>query len=200
MKYDEIMLETAQLWANMSYCKRLKVGAVLAKENRILATAYNGTISGAENNCEEEFYICKKCKSNEIIINQYKNINTNIDELDIECSKCDNKEHFNYDDFINVKQKYVKDAIFSTSKHFKKEFKTNPFVVHAEQNIITFCAKNGINTNDSTLYITHSPCTECAKLIYQSGIKRVVYINEYRDLRGVEFLKKIGVEVFKKEI
>ena len=77
----------------------------------------------------------------------------------------------------------------------EKILTTSDFVLHAEQNIITFSAKNGISTENCTLYITHSPCKQCSKLIAQSGITRVVYESEYRDRDGIEFLKDVGVEV-----
>lgn len=69
--------------------------------------------------------------------------------------------------------------------------------IHAEQNAIAFCAKNGINMNDSTIYITLSPCLACSKLIIQSGIEKVVYLNEYRIKDGIEYLKNSNIEVIK---
>jgi len=128
-KFDKVMMSTASLWAKQSKCKRLQVGAVLAKEGRILCIGYNGTISGAPNKCEDEN-------------------NKTIEE-----------------------------------------------VVHAEQNLISFAAKEGIAMRGCTIYITHSPCIMCAKLLIQSGVDRVVYGTEYRDLTGVEFLRKHNKEV-----
>jgi len=72
---------------------------------------------------------------------------------------------------------------------------TKPEVLHAEANAITKVAKSTNSSEGSTLYITLSPCLDCAKLIIQSGIKRVVYYEEYRDISGVELLKKAGIEV-----
>lgn len=66
-------------------------------------------------------------------------------------------------------------------------------VLHAEANAILKCSKNGISSNNSTLYLTHSPCKDCSKLIYQSGIKRIVYLEEYRDNSGLSFLEKNGI-------
>ena len=74
---------------------------------------------------------------------------------------------------------------------------TLSYVLHAESNAILKCAKYGRATNGSTLYITHSPCIECAKLIIQAGIIRVVYLEEYKTLDGVELLKRIGLKVEK---
>ena len=72
---------------------------------------------------------------------------------------------------------------------------TNWYVLHAEANAIMKVAKSTNNSNGATLYITLSPCKECSKLVFQSGIKRVVYLNAYKDDSGVQFLKKGGVEV-----
>ena len=72
---------------------------------------------------------------------------------------------------------------------------TKPYVLHAEANAITKVAQSGNSSKDATLYVTASPCMECAKLIIQSGIKRVVYLEEYRIMDGVELLKKAGIEV-----
>lgn len=131
-KYDETMLATAKLFGELSYCTKKKVGAIIAKDNRILATGYNGTVSGISNECE-----------------------------------------------------YMENGKLTTS----------PYVVHAEQNVLMFCAKNGISTYRATMYTTLSPCSTCAKLIVQAGIKRVVYLDEYKDLSGIEFLEYCGIKV-----
>jgi dCMP deaminase len=72
---------------------------------------------------------------------------------------------------------------------------THWFVLHAEANAITKVAKSANNAKDSTLYITLSPCKECSKLIVQTGIKRVVFLNAYKDLSGVEFLRNSNIPV-----
>ena len=77
---------------------------------------------------------------------------------------------------------------------------TKPTVIHAEANALFWCAKTEIITNGSTIYLTLSPCATCALGLIQSGIKRVVYLDEYRDLSGIEVLKKSGIEVQKLEI
>ncbi len=152
-------MESAELSAKMSFCKRLQVGAVLVKENRILANAWNGTISGLDNSCEEISWRCKFCGFSSA-------------EKFEKCPNC--------------------------SLEFVEEVqKTSEFVLHAEQNILTFSAKVGISTDGCTLYVTHSPCKMCAKMVAQSGISRVVYKKEYRDLDGIDFLKRVGVEVEK---
>jgi dCMP deaminase len=145
-KYHEILLETAFLFSRLSSCTRRKVGAVLVSQDyRILCCGYNGTISGADNDCEEQV-VCPKCKG----------------KSDHNCD-CDNGT----------------------------VLKTKSSVLHAEQNIITYCAKSGtISTNNTILFVTDSPCEHCSKLIVQAGIKQVYYRNLYRCSKGVEFLKK----------
>lgn len=73
--------------------------------------------------------------------------------------------------------------------------KTKDEVLHAESNAISKCAKYMSSTNGATLYVTLSPCKECAKLIAQSGIKRVVYRDSYRDMSGIDFLNKTNITV-----
>lgn len=72
---------------------------------------------------------------------------------------------------------------------------TKPYVLHAEANAITKLARSSNNSDGSTLYVTASPCIECAKLIIQAGIKRVVYGEEYRLGDGIDLLKRANVEV-----
>jgi dCMP deaminase len=72
---------------------------------------------------------------------------------------------------------------------------THWYVLHAEANAILKVARSTQTCENATLYITLSPCKECSKLIHQSGIKRVVYLEEYKDNSGVDFLIKAGVQV-----
>lgn len=72
---------------------------------------------------------------------------------------------------------------------------TKPYVLHAEANAITKIACSNNNSKDATLYVTASPCIECAKLIIQAGIKRVVYSEKYRLTEGIELLERAGIEV-----
>ena len=72
---------------------------------------------------------------------------------------------------------------------------TKPYVLHAEANAITKVAKSGNSSEGGTLYVTASPCIECAKLIIQAGIVRVVYSELYRCCDGIELLKKAGIRV-----
>ena len=72
---------------------------------------------------------------------------------------------------------------------------TKPYVLHAEANAITKLARSSNNSEGSTIYITASPCIECAKLIIQAGIRRVVYGEKYRLMDGIELLDRAGIEV-----
>ena len=74
---------------------------------------------------------------------------------------------------------------------------TKPYVLHAEANAISKVAKSGNSADGATLYVTASPCMECAKLIIQSGIRRVVYRDEYRLTDGIDLLRRAGIEVEK---
>jgi len=74
---------------------------------------------------------------------------------------------------------------------------THWYVLHAEANAILKTAKSNHNCSDATLYLTLSPCKECSKLIHQSGINRLVYVNKYKDSSGLAFLKEAGVEIRK---
>ena len=125
---DGRYIRMARIWAENSYCKRRKVGALIVKDGSIISDGYNGTPSGFENECE-----------------------------------CDGK--------------------------------TKPYVLHAEANAITKLAKDTRSSAGATLYITMSPCIECAKLIIQAGIKRVVYDEQYRDTSGIDLLRRAGVKV-----
>ncbi|MBR5334894.1 MAG: dCMP deaminase family protein [Bacteroidaceae bacterium] len=72
---------------------------------------------------------------------------------------------------------------------------TKPYVLHAEANAITKIARSNNNSDGATLYVTASPCIECAKLIVQAGIKRVVYSEKYRLTDGIDLLERAGIEV-----
>jgi dCMP deaminase len=72
---------------------------------------------------------------------------------------------------------------------------TKPYVLHAEANAITKVAKSNNSSEGSTLYVTSSPCMECAKLIIQSGIKRVVYCDKYRLAEGLDLLRRAGIDL-----
>lgn len=82
------------------------------------------------------------------------------------------------------------------SKQWSK-LKTRPEVLHAESNAIAKLARSHNSGVGADIFVTHAPCLDCAKLIYQSGISRVWFGNQYRDNRGIEFLQKSGIEVNK---
>lgn len=78
-----------------------------------------------------------------------------------------------------------------------KELKTKPEVLHAESNAIAKLARSSNSGFEADIFITHAPCLDCAKLIYQSGIRRVWFGEQYRDNSGIEFLQKSGIKVNK---
>jgi len=100
-----------------------------------------------------------------------------------------------------VKDKMIiSDGFNGTPEGFENECedendKTKAYVLHAEANAITKVAKSGNNSLGATLYATTSPCIECAKLIIQAGIKRVVYLDDYRNDDGLKLLKRANIEV-----
>ena len=126
---DVRYMRMARIWAENSYCKRRRVGALIVKDKMIISDGYNGTPSGFENVCEDE---------------------------------------------NNV---------------------TKPYVLHAEANAITKIARSGNNSDGATLYVTTSPCIECAKLIIQAGIRRVIYGEKYRIEDGINILKRASIDV-----
>lgn len=102
-----------------------------------------------------------------------------------------------------VKDKMIiSDGFNGTPEGFENECEdennlTKAYVLHAEANAITKVAKSGNNSLGATLYITASPCIECAKLIIQSGIKRVVYLSDYHSNEGLDLLKRANIEIVK---
>lgn len=76
-----------------------------------------------------------------------------------------------------------------------EEGKTKPYVLHAEANAITKIAKSGNSSDGATMYVTSAPCIECAKLIIQSGIKRVVYRDSYTVRDGLDLMERVGIEI-----
>jgi dCMP deaminase len=130
-------MKTAETFAELSHARRLHVGAIIVKDDRIISIGYNGMPSGWDNNCEDTI------------------------------------QHS--DDTITLKSK--------------------PEVLHAETNAIAKLAKSTESGNNATMFITHAPCLDCAKLIFQSGIGSVFYRDAYRSEAGVQFLEQSGITV-----
>jgi dCMP deaminase len=130
-------MKTAETFAELSHARRLHVGAIVVKDDRIISIGYNGMPAGWDNNCED--------------VVQHSDDTTSL--------------------------------------------KTKPEVLHAETNAIAKLAKSNESGMGSSMFITHAPCLDCAKLIYQSGISNVLYRNSYRDTSGVTFLEKSGIKV-----
>jgi len=80
-----------------------------------------------------------------------------------------------------------------------EEGNTHWYVLHAEANAILKVARSSNNCKDATLYLTHSPCKDCSKLVLQSGITRLVYQEAYKDTSGIDFIKNAGLEVVQLE-
>jgi len=96
----------------------------------------------------------------------------------------------------------ISDGYNGTPSGFENECEdendqSKPYVLHAEANAITKVAKSNNSSEGATLYITDSPCMDCAKLIIQAGIRRVVYGDEYRITDGIKLLEKAGIEIVK---
>jgi len=141
-KFQQLYITIASTVATMSTARRLQVGAIVVKDDRVISMGYNGMPSGWDNNCEDE--IC----------------------------------------WPNGEIKFLT---------------TKPEVLHAETNAIAKLARSNESGLGATMFITHSPCLDCAKLVYQSGINTVYYRNSYRSKEGIQFLEKAGVEVVKLE-
>ena len=133
-------MDIARRTAELSHARRLHVGAIVVKDDRIISIGYNGMPAGWDNNCEDEI----KWPNGDI-----------------------------------------------------KFLTTKPEVLHAERNALDKLAKGNEGGLGSTMFITHSPCLECAKSIYGAGIIKVYYGNNYRSTDGIDFLNKCGVEVEK---
>ena len=133
-------IKTAEIFAELSHARRLHVGAIIVKDDRIISIGYNGMPAGWDNDCEE---------------------------------------------------------IIELREDGHHELKTRPEVLHAETNAIAKLAKSSDSGSGATMFVTHAPCLDCAKLVYQSGINRVIYRDSYRSDQGILFLTRSGVEVIK---
>ena len=88
---------------------------------------------------------------------------------------------------------------FTETVHGWSRLKSKPEVLHAESNTIAKVSRSTNSSDGATMFITHAPCLECAKMIYQSGIKEVYYKNTYRSDSGINFLKKCEIKVIQCE-
>ena len=122
-------MKVAETYASLSSAKRLQVGAIVVKDNRVISIGYNGMPGGWDNICEDE------------------------------------------------------------------NNKSKPEVLHAETNAIAKLARSNESGLGAAMFVTHAPCLDCAKLIFQSGISKVYYRNTYRESFGIDFLEKSSIDV-----
>lgn len=148
-KFVQAYMKTAETFAELSSARRLHVGAIIVKDDRIISIGYNGMPSGWDNDCED----------------------------------------------LVVYRKEIQPGVFS-NEHVH-EWKTKPEVLHAETNAIAKLAKSTESGLGASLFVTHAPCLDCAKLVHQSGINTVYYRNTYRSEDGLHFLQKAGVTINK---
>jgi len=156
-KFIDAYMDVAERFAKLSSAKRLQVGAIVVKDDRIISIGYNGMPAGWTNECEE-------------------------------------KEYF----IGNIPEKYSTDPwIFKDEDGGVGRIKTKAEVIHAEANAIAKLAKGNDSGDDSTMFLTHAPCIDCAKQMYTAGVKSVYYRHSYRDNDGLTFLEKCDIMVHK---
>ena len=111
-------------------------------------------------------------------------------------NNCENAEYVGSKEQIPSPDEMKRLGFTSTDQGWYR-LKTKPEVLHAESNAIAKLAKSTNSGLNADLFVTHGPCLECAKLIFQSGIRRVFYAEDYRDDSGIQFLYKSGIEINK---
>jgi dCMP deaminase len=168
-KFRDAYMKVAETFAELSSAKRLHVGAIVVKDDRIISIGYNGMPSGWDNNCEDKEYM-----------DQTAGGWLSPEEI---------KEQWPWSE-----QQLPKTEDLPWLRY---RLKTKPEVLHAETNAIAKLARSTESGMGATMFITHAPCLDCAKLIYQSGINHVLYRNSYRSDDGIKFLEKASVEVEK---
>lgn len=166
-KYLGTYLKTARLFAEHSSAVRMKVGAVIVKDDRIISIGYNGMPTGWDNTCEDKIYP-------DVLLGDYEQ---HYDEFDAA--------------FPYKEQLYPKES----NQWMNYKLKTKPEVIHAESNAIAKLAKSTESGDGASMFITCAPCIDCAKMIYQSGIREVFYGHKYRSNDGIDFLNKCGITV-----
>ena len=185
-------MDWAKRCAELSHARRLHVGAVIVKDDTVISYGYNGTPAGWDNDCEDIDYMSSDAGGW-----------LNPDEIE-ERWPFEEEEDISPDEFF-ARGRAVARALDRgeplpefTKKYTRRyRLKTKPEVLHAESNAIAKLARSTNSGLGADLFVTHSPCLDCAKLIYQSGISRVWFGSHYRDDSGIDFLKKSGVEVIK---
>ena len=168
-KFRDAYMKVAETFAELSSARRLHVGAIVVKEDRIISIGYNGMPAGWDNNCEDKEYM-----------DQTAGGWLSPEEI---------KEQWPWSE-----QQLPKTEDLPWLRY---RLKTKPEVLHAETNAIAKLAKSTESGMGATMFITHAPCLDCAKLIYQSGINSVLYRNSYRSDDGIKFLEKASVWVEK---
>jgi dCMP deaminase len=164
-KFKDAFMDTAKRFSELSHARRLKVGAIVVNDDRIISIGYNGMPAGWDNDCEDV---------------EWCSAGGWLDPDEIE-------ERWPYEGT------YL-DADGNTMQG-RYRLKTKLEVLHAESNAISKLAKSSESGLGATLFVTHSPCLQCAKLILQSGISSVYYNENYRDDSGLTFLEKSGILV-----
>ncbi len=166
-KYIDMYMDWASRTAQLSHARRLQVGAVIVKDDSVISYGYNGMPAGWDNNCETVEW----CSGGGWL---------SPEEIE---------EGWPYEGtYLDM---------YGNEMQGRYRLKTKPEVLHAESNAVAKLAQSSQSGRDAAIFITHAPCLDCAKLIYQSGISSVYYRNSYRDVAGLEFLEKSGVEVEK---
>lgn len=174
VSWDEYFMRHAELASTRSTCVRMKTGAVLVREHRIISEGYNGTVAGAIH-CDDHWF--GKFKAQWM--------------PDVIAAMSD-------EELKNAFATYLKTDIFSTLHH---HWSTNN-EIHGEQNCILFATRHGIATDQTRMYTMFSPCINCAKVIVAAGITSVVFRHVYaRDtkMEGIKFLEANGITVVQLE-
>jgi len=164
-KFIKLYMDWASRTAQLSHARRLQVGAVIVKDDSVISYGYNGMPAGWDNNCEDVEW----CSAGGWLSPE-------------EIEKGWPYEGSYFDSDGNIMQG-------------RYRLKTKPEVLHAESNAIAKLARSLNSGNGADIFITHAPCLDCAKLVYQAGIKRVYFGTAYRDDSGIKFLEKSGIEV-----
>jgi dCMP deaminase len=169
-KFINLYMDWAERTSQLSSARRLQVGAVIVKDDSVISYGYNGMPAGWDNNCEDKDYMSVDAGGW-------------LDPDEIE-------EQWPFEEIQVITNSY---GSFEIARRYR--LKTKPEVLHAESNAIAKLAKSNNSGLGATMFISHAPCMECAKLIYQSGIGHVLYRDAYRDTSGVTFLEKSGITV-----